>query len=266
MYYLDLYWQFIKINLKTMIEYRSTTVGVALAEATGFLAEFGIVWVMINQFKTIGGWGPYEVMFLFALNLLSYALASFFLYRLSNRLPGMIQNGTFDEVLTKPTNPFLYLTCSGFSYGYFSHVTVSIAVIVVCFAKLGISVSFQKILYLFIVVLSGALIQGAASIFTSVPCFWLVQNNSLRGFMRSLRNFIQYPISVYSKGIQIILTILLPYAFVNFYPAQYFLGKNDFMMFHPVFQYLSPGVGIILFIGAYKFWNAGIRQYKSTGS
>ncbi|KAB2846375.1 MAG: ABC transporter permease, partial [Ignavibacterium sp.] len=115
--------------------------------------------------------------------------------------------------------------------------------------------------------LSGALIQGAAFIFTSVPSFWLVQSNSLMDiFIWDLKSFIRYPISAYHRIIQVILTLIIPYAFINFYPAQYFLNKNDFLMFHPVFQYLSPLVGVLLFIFAYRFWNTGINHYKSTGS
>jgi len=249
-----------------MVEYRSSTISVALAEATGFFAQFGIVWVMINQFKTIGSWGPYEVLLLFALNLLSYALASFFVARLSNGLPNMILMGRFDEVLTKPMNPFLYLTCSGFSYGYFCHVIVSIIVIVMCFAKLCIKMTALKILFFIIVVISGALIQASASIFSAVPTFWMIKNSSLRSLMFSLSDFIQYPISVYNKAVQIVLTIIFPFAFVNFYPAQYFLEKSDFLMFSPIIQFLSPLVAIILFVGSYLFWISGIKHYNSTGS
>jgi ABC-2 type transport system permease protein len=181
-------------------------------------------------------------------------------------LSPMIQSGGFDEVLTKPLNPLLYMSCSTFCYGYFSHVTLSVVIIVICFIKLGIVVTPVKILFLVLTALSGALIQGAAFLFTSVPSFWLTRNNGLRNIMWISKYYVEYPLSIYNKAVQVILTLIIPYAFVNFYPAQYFLGKHDFLMFHPVFQYLSPVVGIILFAGACRFWNIGLRHYKSTGS
>ena len=46
------------------------------------------------------------------------------------------------------------------------------------------------------------------------------------GLLRSL--WYKFP----ANAGQIILTLIIPYAFINFYPAQYFLGKQDFIMFN----------------------------------
>lgn len=82
----------------------------------------------------------------------------------------------------------------------------------------------------------------------------------------SMSNFINYPITIFNKAIQVVLTLILPYAFINFFPAQFLLGKNDFSIFSPIFQFLSPVVAAVLFFLAYKFWNFSINHYESTGS
>lgn len=267
MYYLPLYLQFIKIRLQSMIEYRATFLTGAVAQFVSYGSTFLLVWVMVNQFGTLSGWNPYEVMFLYSLNLGSYAITGYFLFNLCFRLPTLIQTGEFDEVLTKPLNPLLYIVCRDFNYGYFSHLILSIVIMTICFIKLGIVVTFLKLILLVVVILAAALIQGAALLFTSVPSFWLVRGNSLmKTFFFDVKDFIQYPISLYNKTIQIMLTFVFPYAFISFYPAQYFLEKNDFLMFHPIFQYLTPIVGVVMFVLAYGFWNLGINNYKSTGS
>lgn len=263
---LSLYRAFIKIKIKAMVEYRGAFFWGGIAQASSYTAEFILIWIMIQKFQTIGGWGPYEVMFLYALNLLSYAVAGSFLYSPATGLPAMIQSGSLDEVLTKPMNPLLYLICNKFLYQYASHALLSIVIIAVCFYHLQIQITMLTVLMLFVTVISGALIQGSAFLYTSVPAFWIVQSQAIGNFMGDLRGFIRYPLSIYHKGIQIVLTLIIPYGFINFYPAQYFLGKHDFMLFHPVFQFLSPLVGLLLFYGAYQFWKLGIRHYKSTGS
>ena len=266
MYYLGLYWEFIKIRLKTMVEYRSNTIWTGIAEACGYTADFLVIWIMISKFHNIGDWNAYEVIFLYAINLLTYSLSSMFLYRTCNNLSFQIRTGEFDDIITKPTNPFLYLCCSGFMYGYYSHISVSIFFICFCLAKLGVTLSISKIFFLILSLIGGALIQGAMNLFTTVPSFWMVKNTALRSLTWSGRNFIEYPISIYHKSIQIILTVILPFAFISFYPAQYFLGKSDFLMFHPIFQFLTPVVGVILFALAYMFWCFGIKHYNSSGS
>lgn len=266
MYYIGLYCKFVKIRLKAMVEYRGETFWTALAQAAGYFAEFAVIWIMVNQFVTIGAWNAYEIMLLFALNLLTYALAGSFFYRTCTQLPERIRTGTFDEVITRPTNPLLYLTCSGFLYGYISHITVSVVMLCICFAKLGISLTISRFLFFILAILGGALIQSSLFLFTAVPAFWTVKTDAISSLIWNGRDFIKYPISIYNKFVALILTFILPVAFINFYPAQYFLSKDDFMMFHPVFQYLTPAVGLLLFFLAYRFWLFGIKNYKSTGS
>jgi ABC-2 type transport system permease protein len=59
---------------------------------------------------------------------------------------------------------------------------------------------------------------------------------------------------------------VLPFAFVNFYPAHYFLDKAGGDLFFPVIQYGTPVVGIVFFLLAYQFWKVGVNKYESTGS
>ena len=74
--------------------------------------------------------------------------------------------------------------------------------------------------------------------------------------------FIDLPLDVYHPAISFVLTFIVPIAFINYYPAELFLGKGVFMQF----AYLTPIIGIISFIIAYGFWKYGIKNYTSTGS
>lgn len=264
--YLSLYLKFIKIRLKGMVEYRGAFVWGAVAQAVAYLAEFMLIWIMINKFNVIGSWQSYEVLLLYAMNLVSYAIAGFFLYNPYASLAGLIKTGEFDELLIRPLNPLLYIITKMFNYGYFSHLVIGSVLIATCFVKLGVMMTPLKVVFLIIIIISGALIQGAAFLFVSVPAFWMTESNSLGFLLGQLRDFIRYPISIYPKGVQVMLTLVIPYAFISFYPAQYFLGKDDFSIFHPVMQYLSPLVGVGVFILAYMFWRLGIKSYSSSGS
>lgn len=263
---LALYQAFFRLKVKAMVEYRSAFFWSGLSLGASYAAEFVVLWIVIDQFQTINGWLSYEVLLLYALNLLTYSIAGSFISSPCNHLPSMVQSGSFDEVLTKPMNPLLYLIGYRFAYQYASHIIVSIVILVLCFNRLELTLTWVSVLNLILVVAGGALIQAAAFLFTTVPVFWLIQNQGLGGFIHDLRGFIRYPISIYKTGIQVILTLVIPYAFVNFYPAQYFLGKTDFLIFHPIFQFLTPVVGLALIVGAYWFWTVGVKHYKSTGS
>ncbi len=261
-----LYMAFAKVNFLTQLEYRGEYAVRILAKIIGWSTGFISILILLNKFKTIGDWTTYEVLFLYALDVLSYSLAGTFFMGPFGSLPNLIQRGAFDEVLTKPVNPFCYIVCTKVSAGYTSNYVIAIAILAICFVKLGIEMTVGKLFWLIVVVLGAALIQSAGFILTAVPAFWLVKSYGLQGlFYRNLTNFLQYPLSIYSKGIQVLLTFILPYAFINYYPCQYFLGKDE-NLFFPWFQYLTPVVGVVLFVLSYFAWKKGLNAYQSTGS
>jgi ABC-2 type transport system permease protein len=262
-----LYLRFIKLRFQSIIEYRGAFVAGVIAQIFYYAVFFSLIWIMISHFKTMNGWKPMEVMFLYALNLLSYSISACFVFLPFVNLPQLIQSGEFDAVCIKPMNPFLFLVTSNFNVAYLAHFSLSLAVMIFCIIQLKIAINWLTFFLLIIFILGAGLIQASAMLITSIPAFWIIQNTGLQSvFFFELKAFIQYPLSLYNRIIQIFFTFIIPYAFINFYPAQYFLKKNDFLMFHPSFQFLTPFVGLLLFFLAYRFWLLGLKNYQSTGS
>lgn len=261
-----LYLAFSKVNFLTQLEYRSEYFLRMVTKTIAWIAGFILIWVLLSRFKSIGGWGTYEVLFLYSMDVLSYSIAGTFCMGPFKSLSRNIRLGMFDEVLIRPVNPLLYYVCTKTSAGYTNNYVIAITIMVICFIKLGIQVTATKLLMLILVIIGATLIQAAGFMITTIPSFWLVKSESLyRLFFSNLTIFLQYPLSIYNRGVQIFLTFLLPYGFINFYPAQYFLGKEDYL-FHPIFQYLTPLVGGVIFTIAYTFWKFAINHYQSTGS
>ncbi|WNR46883.1 ABC transporter permease [Paenibacillus roseipurpureus] len=237
------------------------------AKFIGFATDFIMIWLLVYRFQSVAGWNTYEIMLLYALNLVSYSFSAFFLFHPFTKLSSRIQSGEFDEILTKPLNPFLYLACREFSTGYLSNLTVAFSVLAFTFFKLQIPLSPANIGFLIVTVLGGSLIQGAAFILTNTPSFWIVKNNRLQSLLMGVpSNFVRYPITAYNKAIQIILTVVLPYAFISYYPAQFFLKKQETVLFPQTLQYMTLAVGGVLFFIAYQYWKLGLKHYNSTGS
>jgi ABC-2 type transport system permease protein len=117
-----------------------------------------------------------------------------------------------------------------------------------------------------VAIIGSALIQAAILVTVGTMSFWVVKNTATYSLLNSLNNFLDYPITIYNKSIQAILTFVVPVAFVNFYPAHYFLDKTGDNLFFPILQYGTPVVGLVLFFLAYQFWKVGVNKYESTGS
>lgn len=264
---LSIYYTLLKLQIKTQTEYRGAFIVLFIAKIFSWGTGFLMIGILLYKFGNILGWNAYEVLFIYALDVLSYSLIAQFLVRPCSWLTKYIRSGEFDVVLTKPMNTFLYYIFRNFSTGYFSNLIFCTAVIIFALNKLRIPYTFFNICFLLITLIGGSLIQGACFLLSAIPSFWMVKNDSLSKLLQGdLKSFIRYPISIYHKPVQFFLTFIIPYAFINFYPAQYFLRKNDGILFHPVFPFLTPLIGLLLFAGAYWFWLFGINHYESAGS
>lgn len=260
-----LYLAFAKITFLTQLEYRGQYFMRLLSKVIAWSSGFIMILVLLERFQVIGAWGKYEVLFLYALDMLSYSIAATFFMGPFGKLPKLIQRGELDQILLRPVNPMVYLVCTKVSAGYTSNYVIGIAMIAVCVRKLEIPFGAGNFLWLCVVLLGASLIQAAAFIATAVPAFWILKSDGLQEiFYKNLEDFIAYPLSIYNRGIQILLTFVLPYGFINFYPSQHFLGKQE--LFHPVFKYLTPAVGLAMFWAAYRFWEKGLNAYEGTGS
>lgn len=268
MHYLKLYFRFIIVYLKTITEHKPHFVAMdVVINVLWSFISLVMLWVLLDKFGSIASWNFYEVLFLYNLNYFSFAVSALFIWNPMTKLEDMIRKGTFDGMLVKPLNPLIHMICKEFSHGHLVQVVFGIVMFVICFKNLAIAWTLSKVIWFCLVVMGAILIQSALMILTGIISFWFVKSTALVDMMiDDIRRFLDYPIIIYDKWVQIILTFIIPYAFVNFFPAQALINKTDSTLFHPVFQFITPLVGVVLLTLAYTLWKLGINRYQSTGS
>ena len=262
----SIFFIFMKTRIKGNVQYR----GAFWLDTVTFVLGYGttsiIMFLTIDKFDTINGWLPFEVVLLYAYVLASYTLANTFLSGVLFSISRHIHSGDFDQSLTKPLHPILYEMATSFSDYYFLHFFLSIAMIIFCSVNLAITFTFFNVLILVTSILGGALIQGGVFILFSSASFGLIVNPLNSGLFNNIRPLSEIPISIFPRVFQIILTTIIPLAFVAFYPAQNLLAKEDSLYLPQVVQNLSLPIGIVFFLFSLLVWNFAMRFYKSTGS
>ena len=73
-----------------------------------------------------------------------------------------------------------------------------------------------------------------------------------------------YPIDIFSAWVRIVVTGLLPVAFMNYYPALILLGKVE-KTAAPGIGFLSPIVALVLIGLTSIVWHFAMRRYSSSG-
>ena len=74
-----------------------------------------------------------------------------------------------------------------------------------------------------------------------------------------------YPIDIFGLWFRVIVTGIIPVAFMNYYPALMLLGKFDPQNSSAWLGYLSPVVALILIAIASGVWHLALRRYSSSG-
>lgn len=263
----SLFFAYAKTGIKTRFQYKLdsvvSTFAVFFREAAGIIAMY----LALLKFDTINNWNIDELVFLFSLIFITYGIFIVFFMALRD-FSDWIKHGDFDRVMLRPRGLLTQLVLCGADWlAALGHGTLGILLFILSANKVGIHWDLGMAVYYIVVVISGVLIQGAIFLIFSAISIYVVETNSLKEiFYWNMRKFAIYPLSIYNKFIQSILIFVVPFAFVNYFPAQFFLRKADMAAYPNIFMYLSPIVGIGLYIIAYIFWKFSLRYYKSTGN
>ena len=147
-------------------------------------------------------------------------------------------------------------------------LVLGIAALAVATSAANVRVDWIFVVFVPLVIAGGALIDLGISLAVATLSFWFVRVDTLRWMVMSLeQDFTRYPISIYTRGVRIILTFVLPFAFMNYFPATYFLEKADTgLHFNPAVGLLTPAIGLAWLGASYAFWLFGLRHYQGTGS
>lgn len=259
-----IYFTFAKSTIRQEMTYRVSFITGVIGQWIAYGGTFLSLYIMIENFNVMGGWTTYEVLYLYAFNLLSYALAATVFFTPCRSLSMKIRTGEFDISLTKPINPFLHEIYNGFNFGYIGHTILAVSVMIFSVSHLDTQFSIVNLILLLI---CAALLQSAFLILSSSFCFITVNQNPVFDFiLGNFKSFTNYPITIYGIAIQFLLTFILPFAFMNFYPSLILLGKTPSSPFAAWLPFVSPFVGIAMFILSIKIWNYGLSKYQSSGS
>lgn len=259
--YISLYFEFLKQNVKTMLEYKTDfVIGVFSTLLTQFYGIF-FVWVIFENIKVIHGWTFYEITFVYGLLTLAKGLDMFFFDNLHALGFEYVKEGKFDIFMIRPISPLFQLIASYTQQDGIGLLILGAIVVSKSLAELKIAFGPLDVLLLIIFVISGAAILSAINLIFATTGFKTINSHVIMSSVNSFQEFAFYPIAIYPKFIGFILTWIFPYAFASFYPADYFLNKQ-----YGVLSVLTPLIAIVLWGIAIRVWGWGLKNYESTGS
>ena len=241
---MKLYLNSLALHLKSELEYRMSFIISFLSQILIFFTYYFVIIALFSKFNNIKGFTLYEVLLCFSIIQFGFAFNEVFA-RGIDKFDKLIIEGGFDRLLLRPKNLILQVLCSDGDFVKVSRLIQAIIVLVIALINLKVEITFLKVICLILMLMASCVIFFGIFLLAASYCFMTVQGLEVRNvFTDGGKHMAQYPIGVFKKGFVFFFTFIIPYAFVNYYPLLYFIGRNDNILyaFSPivVFLYLIP--------------------------
>jgi len=263
---MTVYLTMIRAAVLVRLQYRADFIVGILGVFVLNLGTLGTTWVLLNRFENLNGWGFWDIVFLYNLWLLGHGIRAVF-FRHINQLEQFIVEGTFDQLLTRPANPLVQFLGREVHYLGIGDMLLAGTMLGLAYHNLGLDWPLWMFGWLVVVAIASAVVEMAITLALASTSFFTTRSSAMvqAASMFSWAVVQQYPVDMFSKWLRVIVTIALPFAFMNYYPSLLFLGKQD-QVPYGFLTWFSPLVAALLMAIAIKVWNFGITRYQSTGS
>lgn len=254
-----------RAQARSQMQYRLNFMAMIVSMVLTYGGQFVSLYWLTQRFQSVGGWRLEEIVLLYALAILAWGFCVSFFFSMHG-FEDQIRNGTFDRALLRPMNPLLHVLGSQSPISGLGQFVFSIVAFVFAVRGTGIVLTPAKLLYLLLTAMGGGLIMGAAIVVVATIGFWTTRTYTFYwSLVYPARQLINYPVSIYHRALQLALTVAVPFAFVNYFPAHVLLDRAQELSF-PLLAWATPLVGVATISAAYYFWHWGTRFYTSTGS
>lgn len=260
---LRIYFKLIATQLRAHLEYRADfwigIVGVALTHG----APLVFVWAVFLRVPSVGGWSSWEVTLLYGLAILPRGLAELFCDG-SWAMRQLVNRGDFDRLLVRPLSPVVQsLTWIASIHGLGSIVLGGV-VVLRAKSSLGLSWAWWEWAFLLCCLLGSVVLIGSVNLASNCIAFWEPSANSQFPYLIGhTSEFVKFPVPIYGRVVQVLVTWVLPFAFISYYPGSVLLDRPDANRW---LGYGSPLAGLAVALVAGLIWRRGLRRYQSTGN
>ena len=257
---ISLYFSFLKASLKEMLIYRLDCIVGMISQIVTQLVEIIFIWIVFQNTDNLAGWNFMQILLLYGVTLISIVISDFCFDALYDIGPKYIRNGEFDKILLRPVHPLISIVGSSKEFTALGYFVLGLFLTIIMLIKLMIPITIILVLKIIFFSIVGAAIIGAINTIFSIASFWTYRSNEVIWSFYRIYTFAQYPLDIYNKFIKLLITAILPFAFVAYYPTMNYLGMNSKMI------YIAPIIMVILWIIAIKVWNKALSKYRSTGT
>lgn len=258
---LRLYGHYISMIVRSKMQYKKSFFMYTLGN---FLVSFNVfagIFFMFRRFHNVKGFTYSEVLLCYSIVLMAFTLAEMFV-RGFDAFPRMVRTGSFDRVLLRPRGIVLQVLGSQFEITRIGRLLQAVVLLAYGVWKSDVRWDGAKVITVVFMIIGGsALFSGFFVIYAALSFFTLEGLEFMNIFTNGLKEHGKYPVGIYGRGLLWILTFLIPFALVQYYPLLYLLDRRS-----GIGYVFLPLAAMLFLVPCYLLWRYGVRHYKSSGS
>ncbi|GLY96609.1 ABC-2 family transporter protein [Actinoplanes sp. NBRC 103695] len=257
-----IYCRLLGAHLRALLEYEADFW--ILAAATVLMQVVNIVFLaaLFAKVPSLNGWTFWAVVMMFGAVALAEGVGSLFFEGMW-RLAWQINMGELDYFLVRPYPVVLQSSSALIGINGLSNIVVGGAMIGAAIAHSEIAWSPWRVAVGVLLLISAIVIKLSINLATNSVSFWLSSPSPIFAFaVHQVGDLARFPLSIYPAALKAGLGIVLPFAFVSFFPVAYLLdeGSNRWI------GLLTPLVAVYCAAVALTVFKRGLRRYESAGN
>lgn len=250
--------QFLKGIMQSKVDFLMGLMGFFFTQFMGI----AFLYLVFRQVPSLQGWTLEQLIFIYGFAQIPRGIDHLFTDNIWLIAWRMVLSGDFDRYMLRPMNLFFQVIAEKLQPDALGELLVGGILLVISLQKGIVIVDGVHIGLFFVSVLAGALIYTAIKLFFASLSFWVKISGPFLQTAYEMADFAKYPTEIYNRAIRFVITWIIPFAFVAYLPASFFL-KSD----------VSSGIigiecimAVVLFAIAYVVFTIGTRRYESAGN
>lgn len=257
--HLRIYLMLVRMNVMSQMEYRANFVTGILMEMGYLVVKIMYIVVAFQAGRDIAGFSPDQMLVFIG----TFITATGFyagLYMLNIfQLSGLVKDGSFDTLMTKPVSLQFMATLRRCDVGIFLvDLIAGVAITAVGLSRLSSPLDLWRLFGYVFFLACGSAVGYAIYLIPQALVFRVVNASAIAGVTDSFWDFNNVPMIVYDKLGQAIGSFVIPMFLITSFPSLFALGRMTGA------QMIWGAVAPIVFIAISRFaWTRGIKNYSS---
>lgn len=263
MKYVKLYLTLAKGSLMSKMVYKANVIIGILAFLFGQVTSLITLYVLVTAVPHIDGYSIWQVGLLFGITNMAVGIDHLLTDRLWTVAYWEVKMGKMDHMFLRPLPVLFQVIASEVQLEAFGEIIIATALIALCIGNAGVTITLGSVMLLILGIISAAIIISSFKVLVASLAFKFKRSGPLLQFIYNFTGYTKYPMKIYPKFIQGLLTFVIPLGLCLFYPFENLIAPlgNGWLIALAIVAFTMVFAAICIFV-----WSKMIKLYESTGT